>query len=190
MSKQDDDHGIVVLDACCVLNLYATGRMEGILERLPWEFAVVQYVAEQEVLYVGDREATEDSGQREEVILEPLVDSGLLTVLDYAGEDEMALAVRLATELDDGEAMTCAIAAARGGAVATDDRKALRLLAARNPPIPTYRTTQLLSSWAKPEEVSELELKEVLLAISERACYVPAKVDPLRSWWLQIVGEG
>ncbi len=84
----------------------------------------------------------------------------------------------------------CAFAAARGGTVATDDRKALRLLAAGNPPIPTYRTTQSLSSWAKLEEISELELRGVLLAVSERACYGPAKVDPLRSWWLRIVGEG
>lgn len=187
MATQETGQRIVILDACCVLNLYATDRMAEILEHFPFEFAVARYVAEEEVLYVARADATEESNEPEAVNLAPLVDSGHLSVLDLQDEGEMALAVRFGAELDDGEAITCAIAVARDGAVATDDRKALRLLAASDPPTPTYRTTELLSQWAKVAGISQQELKSTLKAVTERACYVPAKQDPLRSWWLEIV---
>ena len=46
------DDGVLLLDASCLLNLYATGRMIEIVAALPWQVAVVDYVLEHEALYV------------------------------------------------------------------------------------------------------------------------------------------
>ena len=73
--------GVLLLDASCLLNLYATGRIMEIAASLPWQLAVVDYVMEQESLYVRTIGA---SGEQEETVpvdLSPLVEEGLLLVL-------------------------------------------------------------------------------------------------------------
>ena len=42
----------LLLDASCLLNLYATGRLREIAEVLPYQLCVAGYVAEQEALFV------------------------------------------------------------------------------------------------------------------------------------------
>ena len=43
---------ILILDASCLLNLYATGRSRDIALTLPYRLGVADYVLEREVLYV------------------------------------------------------------------------------------------------------------------------------------------
>ena len=40
----------VFLDACCLINLFASGRAEEILAGLPHRFAVARYVVEDDTL--------------------------------------------------------------------------------------------------------------------------------------------
>jgi predicted nucleic acid-binding protein len=50
-------------------------------------------------------------------------------------ETEATTFVDLSREMDDGEALTCALAMHRQCDVATDDRKARRILSARAPQV-------------------------------------------------------
>lgn len=78
---------LLLLDACCAINLLASGAADEILESLASDAAVACLVSEEEETYVN-----------------------------------------LALQLDDGEAATGALAIHRGAVVATDDRKAIRIL--------------------------------------------------------------
>ncbi len=117
------------------------------------------------------------------VDISPLVARGLLEVLAVETPDEAASYVSFAAELDDGEAMTCALALHRGALVATDDRKALRLLAARAPQIRVRSTAQLLKEWADSASLAPTELRAVLTDVRQRARFAPGRHDPLHSWW-------
>ena len=66
------DVGVLLLDASCLLNLYATGRMSEIAAALPWQLAVVDYVLEQEALYVRTTGEYEEQLETVPVDLAPL----------------------------------------------------------------------------------------------------------------------
>src|SRR5438552_2210471 len=128
----------ILLDACCVLNLYAGRCLHSVLRAALHKYAVAERVVA-EALYVRNPPATADADpqeDREAVDLQPLIAEGLLSVLTTETEREAAAFVRFATQLDDGEAMTCALASERGLAVATDDRKAQRVLRSIVPAVP------------------------------------------------------
>jgi predicted nucleic acid-binding protein len=174
--------GLILLDACCLLNLYATRCREEILTVVEGRFAVVERVAA-EALYTRRGGSGEDADEKDAVDMGQLIARGLLEVLTVETAEEAASYVGFAAELDDGEAMTCALALHRGAAVATDDRKALRLLASRAPQIRVRSTTQLIKEWAEGAHVLPGELRNVLIDVRQRARFAPGRHDPLHAWW-------
>ena len=91
----------------------------------------------------------------------------------------------LAADLDDGEAMTGAIAANRGFAVAIDDRKARRVLGRKDSGLRLVSTLELVHRWSMG--VSEEETNRALQAMRYGARYVPGNRDPLYDWWRNAV---
>ncbi len=170
--------GVLLLDASCLLNLCATDRLLEIAAALPWQLAVVDYVMEQEVLYVriiGAQEGTVP------VDLSPLIDEGLLLVMRLETPSEEASFVELAAVLDDGEAVTGAIALNRGHLVAIDDRKARRVLGEKAPGMRLVSTLELMRQWSASVPVQEVS--HALRAMQHRASYVSGLWDPLHAWW-------
>lgn len=165
MPEAIGETSLVLLDACCLINLLATGRCEEILDRLPYRFATSRLVADREVLSLP---------------LEPMES---LALLDLAAEDEIAGFVRFAEELDDGEASVCALAVARGGTVATDDRKALRVLGRVAPSIASLQTPEILHAWAHLTRATEREIKEALHAVRRRGRFHPHREAPRFECW-------
>jgi len=71
----------VILDACCIINLYASGHMQSILESIPKPVVISAYVHDMEAhrIYTGP---DEDVMRETELInLQPFVDSKLLQVV-------------------------------------------------------------------------------------------------------------
>lgn len=174
----------IILDACVVLNLYASRRIAEILLALPVPCAVASYVRDREALMVG-RHRSGPTADVESVDLYPLIKSGLLEVLDLHGDDENAHFIDLAssTGLDDGEAASGALAHSRGFIVATDDRAAISAFQRHDPPIPTRSTASILKQWAERAAVDGDTLKAALMEIRERANFEPGARDPLQAWW-------
>jgi hypothetical protein len=173
----------VLLDGCCLLNLYAARRIEEILRALPARFAVAESVAA-EALYVRRGGTGQDADDKNPVELQPLIDVGLLEVLRVEMAAEAASYVSFAAHLDDGEAMTCALALHRGATVATDDRKAFSVLGRLAPQVPILTTARLLRDWADSVKLPPSALKAVLTDVRQRARFAPGRHDPLQSWWL------
>ncbi len=178
-----EETSLLFLDACCIINLYATGYIEDILRDLPYHFAVSRVVAEREVLSVRLAEGPEGHRGREPVSLGELESLGVLTIMDVASKEEKAAFAGFATELDDGEASVCALAVLHAGGVATDDRKALRILAATGLEGPTLQTPELLFDWTRREQVPEKQVQEMLRAVRDRASFLPRRSAPHFLWW-------
>ena len=172
------DTGVLILDASCLLNVYATSRMLEIAAALPWQLAVADFVLEQEALYV--RTIDEQEGTVP-VDLSPLIDAGLLLVMRLETPSEQSSFVELAAVLDDGEAVTGTIALNRGHLVAIDDRKARRVLGEKDPGLRLVSTLELMHQWG--EAVPVQEVSDALRAMQHRARYFPGQRDPMYSWW-------
>ena len=179
--NEGPDTGVLILDASCLLNLYATDRMLEIAAALPWQLAVADYVLEQEALYVRTIGAQEEQEETVPVDLSTLIDEGLLLVLRLKNPSEQSSFVELAAVLDDGEAVTGAIALNRGHAVAIDDRKAIRVLGEKARGMRLVSTLELMRQWSA--FVPAQEVREALRAMQHRARYVPGQRGPLHDWW-------
>lgn len=180
----------ILLDASCLLSLYATGRLHDIAATMPYRFGVADYVLEQEALYTWIPDPDGGGEQREPVDLSSLVGEGLIQVMPLERAAEQLTFIDLAAQIDDGEAVTGALAFHRGCSVATDDRKARRVLQELVPGVPLVSTLELFKLWAEQGSVTDVELRSAMLAMQTGASYVPGSRDPLYSWWQQIMQEG
>jgi hypothetical protein len=172
----------VALDACVLLNLVASGQpLAEFAAAADVRFVVVPQ-AEREVEWLdpGDPE-----DPREAIDLQPSIQCGELQRVALA-DVELPRFVALARELDDGEAATLAVAQARGFAVATDDRKARRVLTALDPQPPVTSTAPIVRAWARNR--GEAEVRECLRLIQRRASFLPPRNDPDGDWWRATLG--
>lgn len=118
----------------------------------------------------------------ERISLAPLVADGLIERYELRPEEE-ELFVNLAADLDDGEAMTMAIAHNRGIKAAIDDRKARRIAMERLASLVLLRTTDIIHKWNQTALPDRQQLRSALPQIRDVARYQPSKDDPLREWW-------
>jgi len=179
----------ILIDACSLLNLYASRNFEGMLRSLPVQAGIVDYVAH-EALYVYRGGAGDDRKVREQVDLQPFISGGLLRVFQIETEAEAASLIQFAAQMDDGEAATCAVAYHRGFAVVTDDRKAVRLFTSPSVGGSVVRTSHIVRHWAELASVDRLEVQRVLLDIQMRGNFHLPNNDPLRSWWQALMNGG
>ena len=119
--------------------------------------------------------------------LSPFVSEGLVEVMRLASPNEETTFVTLAALVDDGEAVTAALAVHRACSVATDDRKARHVLAERAPTVPLVSTLDLVHQWAETMPVPSGELRTALERMRSGASYVPGPRDPRYQWWLGVM---
>jgi hypothetical protein len=181
---RDPNRPVVILDACVLINLLASGRAEAILSDDQYRFAVCSIVKRESV----SLRSVDSAAPPEEVILDPFCESGCLDVLEPSGGEEETLYVDYAVQVDDGEAMSLALAHSRGLLLATDDRKARRLFleelgdAAR-----LLTTAAILKAWAKKSRVAGQDLRGVLVRVTQRGRFFPPADDPDYDWWSDAV---
>ncbi|TAK32173.1 MAG: hypothetical protein EPO21_15650 [Chloroflexota bacterium] len=159
--------------------------MREILQMLPVRCALAEAVVN-EAIYVLRGGNGDDAAEQEPVDLRPFTAAGLVEVWRPEKEAEYADFVNFAVDIDDGEAITCALALHRSGAVVTDDRKTLRILSIRASQLRVFTTTQVVKLWAESARVDKAVLRATLLDIQTRARFVPGKQDPLLDWWKDV----
>lgn len=182
MTSGQEERHLLLLDACCLLNLFATRHIEEILRTLQERFAIAAVVSA-EAMWVYRGGAGNDALEREAVDTQPLLAAGLLEVLAPETDAENEDFVAFAAVLDDGEAMTAALAMHRDGTVATDDRKARREIAGRAPHVALSSTAELLHMWASTARVHPAVLARALQDVHTRAQFLLRSQDPFRPWW-------
>ncbi|HMF90252.1 MAG TPA: hypothetical protein VKL40_06390 [Candidatus Angelobacter sp.] len=165
------------MDASSIINIAASGRAEEILAIVSEQIYVCSYVQEKECLYLR----SQDGLSVELIELPAWIETGMIQECDL-GDDEEEQFLEYAAQVDDGEAMSLAIAAARGFTLVTDDRKAQRL--AQSGGITLLTTPQILRGWASTQ--TDATVSEALKAIETRARFRPRDEDPLNAWWLHV----
>ena len=166
-----------VIDTCVLINILATGRVTEIVRVIAPTLLVCPAVAE-ESLYLRPFEA---EGRPEPVDLRKLIAAGILTPCQMEEGTEVDLYVAYAEDLDDGEAMSLAIAQSRNLALATDERKARRLARENAPQLSLISTTEIIRAWTEGKDPSDVTA--VVHSILTRARFRPADSDPLALWW-------
>lgn len=165
-------HDCTILDACCAINLYMSGRIEDILQAIPGSVALATFVLEEEILRIN---------------LRPLVAQGFIRVVAPESEAEENAFVNFAVELDDGEAVTGAIAMHRHWGIATNDWKARRVFSHTNPHVQLLSTPELIKHWADTSNPPIEVIREVLQNIQTHARYQPPATHALYAWWQSMV---
>lgn len=170
----------VLLDTCMLINLLASGESEAILKSATRRWMICAAV-EKESIYLR----TDDPSKPSELVtLAPLVAKNLLSVCNVESDDEKRLYINYAVHLDDGEAMSVALAVARGTVLATDERKAKRLfLEAVAAPERLTGTSQIMKDWADEDAISTARITHALMQVVNRARYFPPATDLLYRWW-------
>lgn len=172
----------VILDACGILNLYASGHFVPILKALRHEWYLPTAVERESHKY-----RQPDPGDPEKLIVQPIdllpaIQDGILTRCDCESDEESELYVELASRIgDDGESMGLAIAKYRGWSVLTDDKKARGL--AKELGVTVLATTEVMKQWSKAVKPSAVELCAVLQAIERFANYTPGRGAENYDWW-------
>ncbi len=183
----DQTSVLTLLDACAVISLFATRRMGDILDEVDGPVAVVDLVL-RESLYVRRGGSGEDARDLEPIDLIPFQRTGRLAVIKVEDEAELKLLIELVEEfrLDDGEAMTAAVAINRGCVMVTDDGKAERRLSGR---VALRSSLDLIKTWADGQAIAPAVVAAALMDVYERRSYLPPARHPLKGWWDSLVGN-
>lgn|SRR5882724_2134620 len=166
-----------VIDTCVLINLLATTRVAEIVQVIS-PCRLVCPVVKGESLYLRSPDL---DGQPEPVDLAPLFEANVFASCVIESQLDEELYVGYSLELDDGEAMSLAIAQSRNLALCTDDRKARRVIAENAPALSLLSTPQIVNAWAEGRD--PVEVAVVIRAIHTRARFCPSDTDPLAAWW-------
>lgn len=165
----------VLVDTCTLINLEASGESELLLAALSRSCLLCDSVSRESLFLRADQR--DQPPQR--IDLTSLFQRGLLNPCQAQSQEEEALYVALAAELDDGEALSLAISSVRGFGLATDDRKARRI-AAEIGSVPLFSTAEILHAVAS---LGDAKISEMIRLIEFRGRFAPHPSMPLSDWW-------
>ena len=171
------------MDACCLIDLLASGRAEAILRAggFTWQLPSAVHG---EVQYLRQY----DPAQPGKVVKVPadlsgLISSRVLTVCAPQNKQELDRYTHYATLFrSDGESMCLALAERRGWVVATDDRKAIRV--AKQAGLKVVSCPELVKAWADAAGPDQATLNKVLQDIHVLAQFKPNPSMPEYKWWV------
>jgi hypothetical protein len=171
------------IDACCLIDLLASGDAAAILRASGFTWHLPSAV-QGEVRYCRQYDpARPGKVVRVPADLTGFIASGLLTVCDPENQQELDRYIHYATLFrSDGESMCLALAEERGWVVATDDRRAIRV--ARQAGLTVVSCPQLLKAWADATTPDQAVLLQVLRDIEVLAQFKPNPSMPEFRWWL------
>lgn len=179
----------IILDACCVINLYGSGSIGEILASLGASVAIATYVHEKEILCIQGQPDGAASQSSVLIDLQPFIDGNLLILTSLDSEAEETAFVNFATFLDDGEAITSAIALERNWAIATDDRSSINFLQRAVPTLPIISTLELMKHWVDTTHLPASAIQVALRNIRVQARYRPGSDHALYAWCQTYLGE-
>ncbi|MCI0514331.1 hypothetical protein L0128_14035 [candidate division KSB1 bacterium] len=175
----------IILDACALLNLYASDYFSQILADVPSVFYILDLV-KNESIYIR---VPENPGAKRSIqpFLDQLIHRELLKVTRLESSIEQHYFIDLATELEDGEAATIAKALVNKMQIVTDDRKAIRTIRKIDPEPKWLTSLDLIKIWGEMKPIDSQKLKCIFQNIQLRANYFPHQSHPLFSWWEAIM---
>lgn len=171
------------IDACCLIDLLASGDAEAILRASGFTWHLPSAV-QGEVQYCREH----DPAQPGKTVTVPadlsgLISSGALTICDPENQQELDQFTYYAAMFrSDGESMCLALAEQRKWVVATDDRRAIRV--AQQAGLTVVSCPELVRAWADVTRPEQAALNKVLQDIQVLAQFKPNPTMPEYKWWV------
>lgn len=184
MERRDPFDAIaLILDADCVINLYASGQMLDVLSSIPCPVFISEYVRDREALRIFDGPEEDVLQTTATIRLEPLIEVQAIQVVSLETEAEEAAFLNLATSVDTGEAHTAAIATNRGWVLGTDDSSARNTLRRKLPHLRFVSTPEIMRHWVDTTGPGVDLVRSTLRRIELRARYRRHRAGVLYRWW-------
>jgi hypothetical protein len=171
------------IDACCLIDLLASGHAEGILRAAGFTWQLPSAV-QGEVQYLRQHDPKQP-GKFVKVLadLSGLISSGVLTGCAPKNQKDLDRYTHYATVFrSDGESMCLALAEQRRWTVATDDRKAIRV--AQQSGLTVVCCPELVKAWAVAACPDQPTLVKTLHDIQVPAQFKPYPSMPEHGWWV------
>lgn len=168
-----------LIDTCCLLNFCAVDQPQRILPQIPVTWYLARSVEREEISIRPRPDAKRD--ERRGVDLMPCITAGILRRCEPESDQERELYVKLASEVDDGEAMPLAIAHVRKWGIATDDAAAVAV--AKRLGVWTLSTPELLRLWAVHTRATPQQVGQAIQRIETLARFVPSNAVSAAGWW-------
>ena len=171
------------IDACCLIDLLASGETEAILHSSGFTWHLPSAV-QGEIQYRRQYDPTQPGKTVNVAVdLSGMISAGLLTTCDPRNQQELDQFTRYAALFrSDGEAMCLAIAEQRQWVVATDDRRAIRV--GKQAGLTVVSCPELVKAWAKATGPDPAALRTALQDIEVLAQFKPISTMPEYQWWL------
>jgi hypothetical protein len=171
------------IDACCLIDLLASGDAEAILRASGFTWQLPSAV-QGEIQYRRQHDPAQPGKTiNVPVDLSGMITSGLLTICIPQSQQELDQFTHYATTFrSDGEAMCLALAQERKWVVATDDRRAIRV--AQQASLTVVSCPELVKAWAVATGPDPAALNKVLLDIQVLAQFTPNPTMPQYQWWV------
>jgi hypothetical protein len=178
-----------VIDACCLIDLLASGEAAEILHASGFTWRLPSAV-QAEVRYCRQHDPAQPGKTIAAAVdLSGLIASGLLSVCAPQTQQELDQFTRYAAIFrSDGEAMCLALAAERQWIVATDDRKAVRV--AQQAGLTVVSCPALVKAWTVAVGPAPALLNRVLQDIQVLAQFTPNPAMPEYQWWIDELAKG
>ena len=171
---------LVVTDACCLINLYATGRTDEVVTHLDLTMIMPPAVLAQARSLRGPRDLVTEEHTRIPIDTAPLVEAGRLRTEE---PDDALVVEGVVAGLSQTDASALAVARQLGTPLLTDDGKILRITRELAPHIECIGTLDLVRAYV---EVGRLTPEEVVLLfdrLREAGRFVPGPRTPGYAWY-------
>lgn len=174
-----------ILDCCTLLNLHCGWGGLHNLSRVGGEFHVGSKVAS-EAIFVREYGSTGGLIRRKLDFAE-LHRQCRIATLKLASQQEMALMVRLASWMDDGEAEGLAMAVCRGLSFCTDDGAVYKLVVAERMQVRLLSTPEIFQAWAGDDAKRQATLPKAVRRAFDLAKFRPHRSSPQQGWWDELL---
>jgi hypothetical protein len=177
------------IDACCLIDLLASGDAEGILRASGFRWHMPTAV-QGEVRYCRQHDPVQVGKTLNVAVdLSGMIASGVLAACSPQTQQELDRFTHYATMFrSDGEAMCLALAEQRKWLVATDDRKAMRV--AQRAGLTVVSCPELVKGWVDVTKPDQARLSRVLQDIQALAQFTPNPTMPEQQWWADELAKG
>ena len=171
------------IDACCLIDLLASGDAEAILRASGFKWHLPSAV-QVEVQFCRQHDpAQPGKTMNVPADLSGVISSGVLTLCHPENQQELDLfTLYAATFRSDGESMCLALAEQRKWIMATDDRKAIRV--AQQVGLTVVSCPELVKAWSEATGPDQAGLNKVLQHIQVLAQFKPNPTMPEYQWWV------
>jgi predicted nucleic acid-binding protein len=171
----------IVIDTCCLINLYASGRFAELISS-NMDQAVIPAKVFDESLYIRQPSSDDPEVLENEAIeLQVIKKLPNVIITDLLGSEELEKFIDLTSLIDDGESACIAIAYCRELCIASDDRKAQKVAQEHN--ISCTSTPKIIKTWSSTKNITKPDILQVIHNIERFANYSPHHTSEYYAWW-------